>query len=42
MFLLYELLLVLALIVALPYLLIAGISRGKYLANFPERAGRCW
>jgi 3-deoxy-D-manno-octulosonic-acid transferase len=39
MFLLYELLLVLALIAALPYFLITGVLRGKYLANFPERMG---
>ena len=39
MFVLYELLLVLGLIVALPYFLITGILRGKYLANFPERMG---
>ena len=40
MFVLYELLLVLGLIVALPYFLVAGVLRGKYLANFPERMGR--
>lgn len=39
MFLLYELLLVLALLVALPYVLVTGVMRGKYLANFPERMG---
>src|SRR5262245_1886570 len=39
MFLLYELLLVLGLIVALPYFLVIGFLRGKYLANFPERMG---
>lgn len=39
MFLLYELLLVLALLVALPYLLVTGVLRGKYLANFPARLG---
>src|SRR5919205_840980 len=39
MFLLYELLLVLALIVALPWFLVTGVLRGKYLANFPERMG---
>jgi 3-deoxy-D-manno-octulosonic-acid transferase len=39
MFLLYELLLVLALLVALPYFLVTGMLRGKYLANFPERMG---
>ena len=39
MFLVYEVLLVLALIAALPYFLITGVRRGKYLANFPERMG---
>ena len=39
MFVLYELLLVLGLIVALPWFLITGVLRGKYLANFPERMG---
>jgi 3-deoxy-D-manno-octulosonic-acid transferase len=39
MFLLYELLLVLALLIALPYLLLTGALRGKYLANFPARMG---
>src|SRR5689334_3586597 len=39
MFVLYELLLVLGLIVALPWFLITGILRGKYIANFPERLG---
>jgi 3-deoxy-D-manno-octulosonic-acid transferase len=39
MFLLYDLLLLVALVVALPYLLVAGVLRGKYLANFPERMG---
>ncbi|MEK6374615.1 MAG: glycosyltransferase N-terminal domain-containing protein [Acidobacteriota bacterium] len=39
MFLLYDLLLVLALLVALPYVLVTGVMRGKYLANFPERMG---
>jgi len=39
MFLLYEALLVLGLLLALPYFLITGILRGKYLANFPERMG---
>jgi 3-deoxy-D-manno-octulosonic-acid transferase len=39
MFLLYELLLVLGLIVALPWFLITGVLRGKYIANFPERLG---
>jgi 3-deoxy-D-manno-octulosonic-acid transferase len=39
MFLLYEVLLVLGLLLALPYFLITGVLRGKYLANFPERMG---
>ena len=39
MFVLYELLLVLGLILALPYFLITGLLRGKYIANFPERLG---
>ena len=39
MFVLYEVLLYLVLIVALPYFLVAGMLRGKYLANFPERMG---
>ena len=39
MFLLYEALLVLGLILALPYFVITGMMRGKYLANFPERMG---
>jgi 3-deoxy-D-manno-octulosonic-acid transferase len=39
MFLLYELLLVLAAIVALPYVVVTGVLRGKYLANFPARMG---
>src|SRR5436190_14117114 len=39
MFLLYEALLILGLLVALPYFLITGMLRGKYLANFPERMG---
>lgn len=39
MFVLYEVLLYLVLILALPYFLITGMLRGKYLANFPERMG---
>jgi len=39
MFVLYEVLLYLVLILALPYFLFAGVFRGKYLANFPERMG---
>lgn len=39
MYLLYEILLLLALILALPYFLVTGVLRGKYLVNFPERLG---
>ncbi len=39
MFLLYEVLLYLVLILALPYFLLLGLFRGKYLANFAERMG---
>jgi 3-deoxy-D-manno-octulosonic-acid transferase len=39
MFFLYEVLLYLVLIVALPYFLLMGLLRGKYLSNFPERFG---
>jgi 3-deoxy-D-manno-octulosonic-acid transferase len=39
MFILYEVLLYLVLILALPYFLLAGALRGKYLANFSERLG---
>ncbi len=39
MFVLYEVLLYLVLILALPYFLFAGVLRGKYLANFSERMG---
>lgn len=39
MFVLYEVLLYLVLILALPYFLLTGVLRGKYLANFPERMG---
>ncbi len=39
MYLLYEVLLYLALILALPYFLLAGVLRGKYLVNFPARMG---
>src|SRR5262249_3238486 len=39
MFVLYELMLVLGLIIALPWFLITGVLRGKYLQNFPERMG---
>jgi len=39
MFVLYEVLLYLVLLLALPYFLLTGMLRGKYLANFPERMG---
>jgi 3-deoxy-D-manno-octulosonic-acid transferase len=39
MFVLYEVLLYLVLIPALPYFLLKGLLRGKYLANLPERMG---
>ena len=39
MFVLYEVLLYLVFLVALPFFLITGLLRGKYLANFPERIG---
>ena len=39
MYLLYEVLLYLVLILALPYFLFTGVLRGKYLANVPERMG---
>jgi 3-deoxy-D-manno-octulosonic-acid transferase len=39
MFVLYEVLLYLVLIAALPYFIVTGMLRGKYLANFPERMG---
>jgi 3-deoxy-D-manno-octulosonic-acid transferase len=39
MFVLYEVLLYLVFIVALPYFAVVGALRGKYLANFPERMG---
>jgi 3-deoxy-D-manno-octulosonic-acid transferase len=39
MFLAYEVLLYLVLIIALPYFVLRGFLRGKYLANFPERMG---
>jgi 3-deoxy-D-manno-octulosonic-acid transferase len=38
-FVLYDLLLYLAAIAALPYVIVAGMVRGKYLTNFPERMG---
>lgn len=39
MYVLYEVLLYLVLILALPYFLLTGVLRGKYLVNFPERMG---
>jgi 3-deoxy-D-manno-octulosonic-acid transferase len=39
MFVLYEVLLYLVLVLALPYFVVTGVLRGKYLANFPERMG---
>lgn len=39
MFVLYEVLLYLVFLVALPFFLITGFLRGKYLSNFPERIG---
>lgn len=39
MYVLYEVLLYLVLILALPYFLLTGVLRGKYLANFPARLG---
>jgi 3-deoxy-D-manno-octulosonic-acid transferase len=39
MFFLYEVLLYLVLIVGLPFFLILGVARGKWISNFPERMG---
>ena len=39
MYVLYEVLLYLVLLLALPYFLFTGVLRGKYLANFPARMG---
>lgn len=39
MFLIYEVLLYLVFIVGLPFFLVAGLVRGKYVANFPARLG---
>jgi len=39
MYVLYEVLLYLVLLLALPYFLLTGVLRGKYLANFPQRMG---
>lgn len=40
MYVLYEVLLYLVLILATPYFLLTGVLRGKYLVNLPERLGR--
>jgi 3-deoxy-D-manno-octulosonic-acid transferase len=40
MFFVYEVLLYLVSLIALPFFLLLGLLRGKYLANFPERMGR--
>ena len=40
MYFLYEVLLYLVLLIALPYFVLTGVLRGKYVANFPVRAGR--
>ncbi|MFZ2492995.1 MAG: 3-deoxy-D-manno-octulosonic acid transferase [Thermoanaerobaculia bacterium] len=39
MYLLYEVVLYLALLLALPYFLLTGVLRGKYIVNFPARMG---
>ncbi|HYK04944.1 MAG TPA: 3-deoxy-D-manno-octulosonic acid transferase [Thermoanaerobaculia bacterium] len=39
MYVVYEVLLYLVLILALPFFLLMGVLRGKYLVNFPERLG---
>jgi 3-deoxy-D-manno-octulosonic-acid transferase len=39
MYFLYEVLLYLVLVLALPYFLLTGVLRGKYLANLPARLG---
>lgn len=39
MFVAYEVLLYLVSIVLLPFFLVTGLLRGKYLGNFPERLG---
>jgi len=39
MWVLYEVLLYLVFLVALPFFLVTGFLRGKYLSNFPERIG---
>jgi len=39
MYVLYEVLLYLVLLIALPYFVLTGVLRGKYVVNFPVRAG---
>jgi len=39
MFVVYEVLLYLVFLLALPFFLITGLLRGKYLSSFPERMG---
>src|SRR5258708_7364003 len=39
MFVVYEVLLVLVFLITLPFFLLAGLLRGKYLVNFRERMG---
>jgi 3-deoxy-D-manno-octulosonic-acid transferase len=39
MYVLYEIALYLVLLVTLPYFLLVGVLRGKYLSNIPERLG---
>src|SRR5688572_22771803 len=39
MYVLYEVLLYLVLLLALPYFLLTGVLRGKYMVNFPPRLG---
>src|SRR5207248_8306489 len=39
MFVVYEVLLYLVFILALPFFLLTGLLRGKYLTNFPQRMG---
>lgn len=39
MYVVYEVLLYLVFLLALPWFLLAGVLRGKYLVNFPERFG---
>ena len=39
MFVLYEVLLYLVFLIGLPFFLVSGLIRGKYLVNFPERLG---